>query len=285
MSVCALVLVKDEADIIEHTLRHLRGQVDRVIVSDNLSTDGTRAILERLAVESREAWLDVIQDDEVGYWQSRKTTELALLAFERGYQWVLPCDADEYWYAPDGRTVSAYLDGLAPDAQIVSAPLYNHIPTSNDPAESCEHCKAGKPVLENVTSQRSRTCFCEPNPFKRVGWRKREHGALPKVCCRARPDLVVHAGNHGASTSGTALTVPGLVVRHYSWRSEAQYVRKIRNGEAAYKATSLPEGIGAHWRMWAGQNDEAIGDHYRRWFHSDDPSADSSLLYDPAPGA
>ena len=35
----------------------------------------------------------------------------------------------------------------------------------------------------------------------------------------------------------SALVAGGLVIRHFSWRSEEQYLRKIRNGQAAYAAT------------------------------------------------
>lgn len=43
--VCAVMLVKDESDIIETTIRHLLWHVDEVIVADNMSTDGTYDIL------------------------------------------------------------------------------------------------------------------------------------------------------------------------------------------------------------------------------------------------
>ncbi len=257
MSACAVMLVKDEADVIEPVVRHLLSQVDYAIVADNGSTDDTRAILERLIAEG--AHLQVVDDPEVGYRQSDKTTELARHALARGFDWVIPCDADEVWYAPDGRRVADFLDGLAPDVQIVRAALYNHLPTAADPDV--------------------------PNPIERIGWRKREHGALPKVCARCRPDLRIDMGNHSASTDGTAVAVDGLVIRHYSWRSVDQYVRKIRNGSAAYAASGLPETYGAHWRMWDGKPDEALRDHFGAWFYSTNPLADATLIFDPAPAS
>lgn len=252
MSVAAVMLVRDEADIIEYTIRHLLGHVDQVIVADNLSADGTREILEGLPVE-------IVNDNDPGYWQSRKTTELAMKALEGGHQWVVPCDADEVWYVGGevARPLRDYLCGVGPDTQIVKADLFNHIPTSKDPESD--------------------------NPLVRIGWRKREHSPLPKVCCRLHPSLVIHAGNHGASYQGVGMAATGLVIRHFSWRSPEQYLHKIRVGEAAYAHTDLPETTGQHWRMFTESADDVVLEHFRRWFYSRQPQRDDTLIYDPAP--
>jgi glycosyltransferase involved in cell wall biosynthesis len=249
------MLVKDELDIVGYTIRHLLEQVDAVIVADNGSTDGTREYLYESFGEDERVW--VKDDDDPAYWQSRKTTALAQDALAAGHSWVIPCDADEIWYSPDDRAIRDYLAGLAPDQHLVKAPLFNHIPTALD---------------SNFKS-----------PIKRIGWRKRERGVLPKVACRLHPSLVIEAGNHGARYDGAALAGSGLTIRHYSWRSPEQFLRKVKNGVAAYAATDLPEGIGEHWRMWEGVSDEAIIDHYHRWFHSERPADDDSLIFDPMP--
>lgn len=302
MPVAALVLVKDEADIIEHTVRHLLGQVDRVYATDNLSTDGTTDILHGLRAEFGTDRVRVGLDEEVGYWQSRKTTELAMVALEDGFDWAVPCDGDEFWYAPDGRRIAQVLDGLAPDVQIVNAPLYDHVPSAADPPAWCPVCGADGEVFIPLGQQHvvhilrrdeeGTYVLCprcagevEQNPFRRIRWRKRDHGVLGKVAVRLRPDVVIHAGNHSASTSGTGLTSGGLEVRHFSWRSAEQYIHKIRNGQAAYAATNLPEDTGRHWRMWEEHPDETLADHFRYWFWSVDPHKDSTLMFDPAPGA
>ena len=254
MSVCAVMLVKDEADIIGPVLEHLLTQVDYVIVSDNGSTDGTHEIIRRFAGSQ----LELRDDDEVGYWQSRKTTMMARDAHIARFSWVLPCDADEIWYA-NGRRLGDFLDGVPPDVQIVRAELYNHLPTTADDPE-------------------------ESNPIERIGWRQRERAPLPKVACRCRRDLTIEPGNHGAHYGRSIVqSSDGLIIRHFSWRSPEQYLRKIRNGERAYAATTLPASVGAHWRGWADAPDEAILEHFHEWFLIDDPAADESLIYDPAP--
>lgn len=220
-------------------------------MQDNASSDGTREILETLGVI-------VIDDPEIGYWQSRKTTALALLALERGHKWVVPCDADEIWIAPDDRTISDFLCGTPPDVQIVTAQLFNHLPSKIDDAS-----------IES--------------PVRRICWRQRAHAPMGKVACRLHPEMVIHAGNHSAWMPGICLSSPGLSIRHFSWRSAEQYRKKIRNGEAAYKATDLPENIGVHWRMFENATDEAVMGHFWQWFCSSDPTVDSTLIYDPAP--
>lgn len=278
------MLIKDELDVVADTVRHLLAELDAVIVADNLSTDGTREALDRLA--GADGRLEVVDDGEVGYWQSRKTTALAMLALELGHRWVVPCDADEFWYAPDGRRVADYLDGLGRDVMVVEAEMHHHLATALDPPEACAPC-AGTGGLDAGDGRRVQCPGCAGlgrfDVFRRLGWRQRQRAAMGKVACRLRPDLVIEAGNHGARTTGTALRVRGLSIRHYPWRSAGQYLRKIRNGEAAYAATDLPADVGAHWRAYAGQPDEAIEAWFWEWGYARDPHADDSLIYDPAP--
>lgn len=258
MSVASIMIVKDEADIIETTVRHLVTQVDELFIDDNGSTDGTREILIGLCDEGLP--IRFAQDTEVGYYQSRKMTALARSAGEYGHEWVVPCDADEIWYVTGEYNVATMLSVLG--AEIAEATLYDHVATAADRDE--------------------------PDPVKRIGWRRRDPGGLPKVACRIKPGLVIEQGNHSARYPGAVSTVKNmLVIRHFPYRSVEQMVSKVRNGAAAYRATDLHPAYGAHWRDYGDLLDaggeSAIGDVFRTWFWSADPASDETLIFDPAP--
>ena len=245
--VIGISMVKDEADVIGHTCRRMLAQVDHLIVADNLSTDQTRHELDRLGVE-------VIDDTDRAYHQSAKMSRLAAIAAAEGADWIVPFDADEVWYSPFGR-ISDVLAGLD-TATTAPACVYDHVATALDPDE--------------------------PDPVARIGWRRREANALPKVACRPRLPVTIHQGNH-AATYPTCPIDGQLIVRHFPYRSAEQMVRKARNGAAAYAATDLPEHEGKHWRDYGRLTDEQIGDTFRSWFWAPDPASDALLIFDPCP--
>lgn len=251
MTVTGICMCKDEADIIGPVVEHMLTQVDTVIVADNGSTDGTRSILDALPIT-------VLDDPDPAYRQSEKMSRLARVAADNGATWVVPFDADEWWYSPFGRLADVLAD--CPTA-VASATLYDHIATADDPDEA--------------------------DPIRRMGWRRQDAGAMPKVACRPRLDATIHQGNHGAGYTNTSTFDGLLVVRHFPYRSAEQFVRKARNGAAAYAATDLPPDIGAHWRGYGSilesHGPEALGDVFRQWFWSSSPSSDPSLIFDPAP--
>src|SRR4051794_28083417 len=115
MRIAAIMMVRDEHAILATTIGHLlqRVGVDEVLVADNGSTDATCAILKRLAaMDARVRWMDA-----TGPWDlSHVLSGLAREAHQRGNDWVIPTDADEFlWSRADNlrslcerRDVGAY---------------------------------------------------------------------------------------------------------------------------------------------------------------------------------
>lgn len=255
MAVFGINMCKNNADIVPATIEHMLTQVDHIIVLDGQSTDGAREILSQYPIT-------VIDDPDPAYYQSKKTTELAKMARNMGAEWVVPFDSDEIWYSPFG-TIKEVLGGLQNQWLVATADLYDQV-TSN---------------MDNTL---------ESNPVKRIGWRRRDKGMLPKVACRWRDDLVIEQGNHSAGYHGGPTRHNGLlVVRHFPYRSTEQFIKKVRDGVAAYKGTNLPESSGAHWkdygRLLDAFGESALEEVYNTWFHLNNPGAIEGVIYDPAP--
>lgn len=260
MAVIGISMVKNEADIIETTLRHMAAQVDRLIVADNCSTDGTRDLLSDL---TRDLPLTVVDDPEPGYYQAAKMTALGQRALAEGAEWVVPFDADEIWYSGFG-TLAELLGDVASDVTAVEARLYYHLCTGADDPR-------------------------EPDPVRRMGWRKRDSLGLPKVAARAAADLTIEQGNHAVRYGGGVPYVASdfFVIRHFPYRSAEHFVAKARQGAAAYAATDLPEEQGAHWRGYgrilAEQGEGALAAVFAEHFYVEDPESNPTMIYDPAP--
>src|SRR6266536_1890715 len=94
------LLVRDEADVVATSIEyHLRRGVDFVIATDNLSTDGTREILEGYAARGT---LELIVEEEDSFSQWRWVTRMARRAYELGADWVIHADADEFFWPERG---------------------------------------------------------------------------------------------------------------------------------------------------------------------------------------
>lgn len=243
-------MFKDEEDIAASTVGHLLAEgVDHLIIADNLSTDGTRDILESFE------HVTVVEDFVEGYYQAAKMTALAHRAGALGAEWIIPFDADELWSATRG-TIAESLRYAEHDVQWVEG--YYHIPHADDPAET-------DPVRRMVHRRAGRDC------------------PQSKVAFRYHPSIAIHPGNHNVDhpSSPTSHEDPNrgrglLAFREFQYRSYEHYVRKVRNGKAVYDATDQHELLGIHWRRLGAMTDAELEAEWARYLQT-------PTEYDPAP--
>lgn len=230
-AVWGVTLVRDELDVLPHVIDHLFEQgIAHLLIADNRSVDGTREyLLERARTEPR---LHVVLDEEPAHIQSEKMTWLSHLAWRAGADWIIPFDADEFWFAPEG-TLATWVPGHRDG--ILQAAFHHMVPTTPAP----EPLRDAEFMLDATPS--------DPG----------------KVAFRAGPTVWVGPGNHSVRRTGT--TGYGLAIAHAQYRSPAQVARKVRQGTASARLTGEDLAwFSPHWASAANLDDAQIAQVFDR---------------------
>ena len=215
LSMC--LLVRNEEEIIEDNLAfHARMGVDRFLVMDHMSIDSTVRIIEK--VKSRlNLDLTVYHQTNPAYMQAEWMTYLSREAHLRGTDWIVLCDADEFWL-PNNGDLKATLATVPTEIDVVRGLWHNNVPL-----------KDVSPYYNNI--------FFAAHPF------------LPKIIVRSRPDIGIRMGNHEASHVRNWLCKDSLRVMHYQNRPDNSLANKYLLGGKALAVSNLPEHYGIHWRQ------------------------------------
>jgi hypothetical protein len=253
-SVWAVGMVRGDADIIGCTIRHLVDQgVDRVLLAANLCSDATWCLLSELASELP---VTLVRDDFEGFYQAVKVTRLARAAAAAGAEWVVPFDADELWFGADASLRDTLLGSRAP---ILHARLWNYLPSCHDD-------------------------LSERDPTRRIEWRETIPATKTKVAFRAHSRARLRDGNHYVTRPGGS--VDALEIAHFPYRSEEQFVTKLRQGQKAVASTDLDAEIGRHWRLLGSADDERLHSLWQSLLRGDGLPDDAwvtgaPLVHDP----
>jgi hypothetical protein len=205
MRVAMTLLARDEADVVDSWLRyHLARGVDLVVATDHRSRDGTSEILREHARDGR---VVVFREEAEALRQDEWTTRMSrLAATQYGAEWVIPSDADEFWWPREG-TFAEVLEAVPHRFGVVRGLMRHFVLRPGD----------GAPLERLVLRARASTDLTSPY-----------HGQV-KVTHRAVADVRLGFGNHDAE--GRDLRVLRdwfpFEVLHFPLRSIAQLESKF----------------------------------------------------------
>jgi glycosyltransferase involved in cell wall biosynthesis len=236
--VFVLMMVKNEIDVIESNINYLSTQdIDEIFIADNLSTDGTYELLQRIKWNGACPPITLFRDEEVGYYQSAKMNKWSRDCFEKGADYVIPIDADEIWYSLDNSKTLGEAIKTNDGIDVFVANSIDFIPT----------------ILDD---------FNQTNFIKRMNYKKVNSDSFSAVAFNYHQGYELEMGNHNIINHPGKRGQQILGIRHYQYRSFPQFVRKVQNGKTAYDNTNFPSFMGSHWRTLGSLTDQEL---QNRW--------------------
>lgn len=224
------LLVKNEEQLLDMNLRfHKAMGVDGFIITDNNSTDGTRAIIDRYV---RRGWvLAVIDEPGRDYRQRRWVDRMVMMAKERfAADWIINADADEFWYPPSGSLKNEVADTRA---NVLRCEVVGMLPQENKPL--CEWNETTHEVERRAEMGLSPYGIYGPHPHK--------------VMHRADGYLQISMGNHKVKMLPKIQKDSDVKVYHFNLRGKDAFIRKMINGGRELERNPGKHG-GRHWRYF-----------------------------------
>ena len=248
MLVYGVSMIRNEADLVRlNVLYHLSLGVDRMLVVDNGSTDGTDGLLKSLGDrDPRVRW----SRDDGPFLPSRVMMGLARQAFGEGADWVLPVDADEFWHAPGGDFRRALESSSAGVLQARAVNFIQRRDQRRSGPEALLHMtrRAESPVGPHGHAQD----LVESGEIAFV-----EKVYPTKCLARASEGLYIETGHHRIEgAGGPTRRTDELVCLHAPIRSRDALAERIKSSARAAEA-GRKQGQGRNRRRLAGLNSEA----------------------------
>ncbi len=239
--VAGIAMVRNEVDIIRtNVLHHFAMGLDWMLIVDNGSTDGTDKVLAEVAErDPRVRW----SRDDSPYRQSKMLTKLARQAQADGAHWVIPIDADEFWYARPGsfRRVLSRTEAVGVRVQVVNFIQSRSQRESTPQGLLYMVARAATPAgpLEAVP---------ELVQARKIAHVEGMHP--PKWISRPTPEIEISAGNHFVSgIVGGIEDTDQIICLHAPLRSRARLEAKAAHGRRVEEAGHKP-GESSHVRRF-----------------------------------
>lgn len=218
MKIIGVMLQRDEIDVVLFSLLHHLQFVglDRIIVGDNGSTDGSREALLRL--ERRQPRVHVL-DMPGDFDQAARVNAMYQIALDLGADWVVPLDADEF--IPLSRQALAALLNNCRDAAVRMD--IRHFVQRNTAQRRRMH---GLATLLHAAA----TIGTAADAMHLVNSGEISFLEMvypPKYIWRADRDLFISKGNHGASADMGEIG-QAIALNHVPLRSRDDLLRRQR---------------------------------------------------------
>jgi len=237
MNIFRSLLVRNEQDIIKQNLEFHKDKADGLIVTDNMSTDGTREILEDYM---RAGIIDLIIDEkEQNYNQYLWTTRMTNIAKEvYNADYVYSTDADEFWDIPNLDLFKRAL-GFFKLTNVFKCEYFNMLPEDNVDFLNFKYKIMNKPFeSEQLSKAYNLFSYIIDNPDNKY-----------KALYSTEGFIKNWQGNHSVDIQDKEELITHIDILHYPVRSYEQFLDKIIQGGQAYERnTELPSGMGSHWK-------------------------------------
>ncbi len=220
MKVIAIANVRNEGDIIALNLRHLiANEVDLIYLNDHGSTDDTYEQIRDVQLDFPKRILRWPVYDPY-FQQETWINELAAKATADGADWILPFDADEFFCAPEGKTINSYLAEF-----------------------TAEHPDVRKLYVKNW-------------PYHTWEMRETEPLRLAKVVYRPTEGAVLAIGQHDVSIAfGLECEIRSC---HLQYRSFDHFVEKVHDKAELIPPDLAAIGRASHITRLAGLSDDDL---------------------------
>jgi len=227
-TVFGVLMTRNEVDLLRlNIVYHLHTNCDRIIVTDNDSTDQTRSVLKRLAKKLPLDWTTEAGQAD----QGEVVTGMLHEARVKGADWVIPLDTDEFW-----QSWRDLPDILADDTESGALEV-----------SRVEFIQARDQRRSNARGV-LRATMRVPEPLRGVAAiddflsEKRsmfETEPQPKVVVRATPDVAVPRGGHTASgLAGPFKVTQEIKILHVPLRSRDALERRAGLGASEEAAST-----------------------------------------------